>query len=481
MLGLFKALQSGLSQKTTETLMPTNGSTTTVNPLLNRTQDSIELVARVGNALERGEREGWIEASKREKRGATGAVKQQKEKLSELNSLLRGNKIQIRLTSISNNYASFNVQGSNRGAIKSFSIGYYDGDRLSDMIGNSTIIVATNRGKLGKFEPEDVNYGLWSNAFNDIRNIEFNTPHKGEQFLDSVLPSLGRVLLGTNNPLITGTSTVGTTTLSTETVSHDDPNYIFNIAIESSTEPIENNTSTELFDFASSKAEERSTTEGIDHTMQGVHNYTSEHQIADGAFSIGNGTATWINRQTNRTGEVSVFNGTNAVEPTAVSVEEPTAGMSATEITGWATLGGLGLFLAGVGVKKLYDYCCKTSGYGIQDLDSNPGKEDEVRLKSRRRLPNTGTEVSPLLLEGQRQPLNPENTSELPNNGGATVITMEQEPKATEPLLREGDNSAEGTVVSSPRAERHNSSISGSLTSLHSNSTGVSVGSSVRL
>ncbi len=56
--------------------------------------------------------------------------------------------------------------------------------------------------------------------------------------------------------------------------------------------------------------------------------------ISDGAFDVKNGTtATWINRPTNRTDEIlPVFNGTNAVEPTAVpAIEGQGPGISAAE------------------------------------------------------------------------------------------------------------------------------------------------------
>lgn len=112
--------------------------------------------------------------------------------------------------------------------------------------------------------------------------------------------------------------------------------------------------------------------------------------ISGGAFDVTNETATWINRQTNKTGEVSVFNATSiGTEPTAVSVEEPTAGMSETEITGWAAFGGLVLFLAGVGVKKLCDYYRSSSIYTLGTPEDQHYSDPE----------------------GQRQPLNPENTS----------------------------------------------------------------------
>lgn len=373
----------------------------------------------------------------RNQRNAMGTVEQREKQLKKLYNLIRGDGIQIGVASQSSDFVSFDVI-KNKKTIMSFTITY-----LNDAI----LIMDENRNIIDRLLPKDKGYNLLNTLLNytkNIPNIETRGSEKtglydGKRFLGSIVPALGKALGGVprnqqvseskstvgTTTLLTqetsstetvpttgitsteGTSTVGTTTLSTETVSHDDPNYIFNIAIESSTEPIENNTSTELFDFASSKAEEKSTTEGIDHTMQEIRESSKyvypiaptplmRQIISNGAFSIGNGTATWINRQTNRTGEVSVFNETSAAEPTAIASTPKKPGMSATEITGWATL-GVGLFMLGVGVKKFYDSCCKTSGYGIQDLGSNLDKKDGARLKSRSKLPNTGTEVNPLL------------------------------------------------------------------------------------
>ncbi len=141
---------------------------------------------------------------------------------------IASNGVKIRRSSISSPDITWEVEGSNKGRIKSFII-------LGNP--NDQIIFAANYTILGRFESSDK---VWSSILSEVKKVKPGT-YNGKEFLHSVVPSLGKFLL----------SNIKKEESTTEGVDHEVQEGGEYVTIESA--PLKKQ-EPELFDFASRKA-----------------------------------------------------------------------------------------------------------------------------------------------------------------------------------------------------------------------------------
>ncbi|MDD9331567.1 MAG: hypothetical protein PV340_02840 [Wolbachia sp.] len=76
-------------------------SSAAINPMSTRIQESIEFAARFERALEKGEEKGW---------GKTQSVTHKPQSFIEVHNLINQGRIEVRPTSITDDYMSFSVK-----------------------------------------------------------------------------------------------------------------------------------------------------------------------------------------------------------------------------------------------------------------------------------------------------------------------------------------------------------------------------------
>lgn len=135
---------------------------------------------------------------------------------------------------------TWEVEGSNKGRIKSFII-------LSNP--NNQIIFAANYTILGRFESSNK---VWSSILSEVKKVKPGT-YNGKEFLHSVVPSLGKFLL----------SNIKKEVSTTENMQNSKP------VTESA---IIDSTTTKLSDL---NQREESTTEGVDHEVHEDSEYVT--------------------------------------------------------------------------------------------------------------------------------------------------------------------------------------------------------------
>ncbi|WP_338406565.1 hypothetical protein [Wolbachia endosymbiont (group A) of Longitarsus flavicornis] len=198
--------------------------------------------------------------------------------LQKFYNSITNNGVEIKVTSRSDNYMSFQVKGSYNSAVEFFAIKHSNGNgRLSAVENYRDIIGLGSYGWVKKengshykqstdlcsFKQGSEGYKLLTNVFNNIKKLEIWTYYDGKEFCNETFSPFIKALRDLNSQKTTeGTSTAGSTTTkssnfnqlrgsTTEVVDYqmkEDSEYVtMEPAPLKKQEP-------ELFDFASSKA-----------------------------------------------------------------------------------------------------------------------------------------------------------------------------------------------------------------------------------
>lgn len=298
---------------------------------------------------------------------------------------------------ISRNIVVFKVEGSDENCIKNFVI-------FSNSSNRKVIQIAVNFLELGRVKSSDK---VWSSILSEARNVNPGT-YNGTEFLDSVVPSLGKFLLsnikkeevGTtkNSQSVMESATIGSTTTkpsdfkqleesTTERVDHEVQKDSEYVTMESA--PLKEQ-EPELVDFASSKA----TTKEI----KDVINEIKELNASDGITPKNTSSVSSFDHNSKKVLEHPMFNSTDVEDPKLPEIN----GGQYIRISAAVIAGGiLGGVLAVAFVGSVYFIWHRKNREGSDDVEkaqkSNSEAEslsEQIQLERPRATPKTESLLS---------------------------------------------------------------------------------------